>query len=96
MAEKLTGSQRIALAAKVSAQSWTKIAIAYLDLNDGVLSNLRARHRENVEAQNEEIIFMWANKNPQNQVKVWLSLQILIIINPSSRMVFHGKQICQS
>ena len=70
MANRLTGSQRIALAAKISAQNWMKIAVAYLELEDGVLSSLKSKHREDVEALNEEIIKIWANKNRDNQVKV--------------------------
>ena len=44
--------------------------MAYLDLDYGVLSSLQAKHRENVQAQNEEIIDKWANRNPVDQVKV--------------------------
>ena len=70
MADRLTGSQRSDLAARISAQTWNKIAVAYLELEDGFLSSLKVKHREDVEAQNQEIISTWANKNSFDQVKV--------------------------
>ena len=70
MADKLTGNQRSKLAARISAQTWMKIAVAYLELEGGFLSSLKAKHREDVEAQNQEIISTWANKNRFDQVKV--------------------------
>ena len=70
MAGRLTRVQRRDLAVKISNETWRDIAPIYLDLDEGFLSSLQTKHRENIRAQNEEMISKWANKNSVDQVKV--------------------------
>ena len=46
------------------------IAEGYLDISRVTVGNIRRENQGNPEAFNRDIIHHWANKNPENQVKV--------------------------
>ena len=71
MAGKLTPIQISDLADRIPNQTWKKIAPLYLGLDKAVLSDLQAEYRENIQAQNEEIISKWANRNMEKLRYVW-------------------------
>ena len=55
------------------------IAEGYMDIDEATIKNKKYEtHKEGAEALNREIIQIWRNKNPDNQVKVSYIQSLLI------------------
>ena len=68
--ERLTEKQITELADEISVTEMTKIAIKYLNIKKGVIGNIKVNNPGDAEAQSRAILRKWANRNPENQVKV--------------------------
>ena len=68
--ERLTGPQIVALAKAISVDKMTTIALNYLRLSKAKVRNITADFPGDAETQSREMLWTWANKNPDNQVTV--------------------------
>ena len=67
---QLTQNQIVRLASSISMNNVAAIAEGYMDISDEVVKNKRSENKDDAEAFNREIIKIWRNKNPDNQIKV--------------------------
>ena len=68
---KLTNHQIVRLARALSTDAMESIALGYLGVEEEMIKNLKAEHRENIEAFHRSIIHNWMHRNPgNNQVQV--------------------------
>ena len=66
----LTGKQVISLAASIGVDEMQVIAEIYMGFSPVVVKNLLFENNNQAEAFNREVIRIWANKNPQDQIQV--------------------------
>ncbi len=73
---RLTESMAAQLGAVIRTDALEQTALIYLGFRSSVISNLRTKHRENIQAVNRDVLKMWANGLPRgyNQCKVSTSL----------------------
>ena len=67
---QLTNKQIVSLAASISAINMAAIAEGYMNICDVTIKNKKSENQNDAEAFNREIIKIWRNKNPDNQIKV--------------------------
>ena len=67
--KQLTQKQIVRLGASISADSMAAIAEGYMDISDETIKNIKSENKK-AEAFNREIIKIWRNKNPDDQLKV--------------------------
>ena len=70
MEGQLTQNQIVRLASSISMNNMAAIAEGYMDISDEVVKNKKSENKDDAEAFNREIIKIWRNKNPDNQIKV--------------------------
>ena len=68
--QELTPNQIVRLAAAISADDMAAIAEGYMDIDDAVIKNLQYENRGQAQAFNREVIKLWKNQNPDDQVQV--------------------------
>ena len=66
----LTRKQIVSLAAAISADNMAAIAEGYMDISNETVKNLQYENRGQAEAFNREVIRLWKNQNPHDQVQV--------------------------
>ena len=66
---QLTNRQIVRLAAAISADNMTSIAEGYMDISPETVKNIR-RDAGDSQAFNRDILRIWANSNPENQIQV--------------------------
>ena len=72
---KLTNHHKVRLARAISSSDMESIALGYLGVEEETIKNLKAEHRENIEAFNRSLIRNWMHRNAGNcQTKVNVSL----------------------
>ena len=68
---QLTNNRIVCLARSVSSQDMESIAFGYLGAEEETIKNLKAEHRENIEAFNRSNIRNWMYRNSgPDQVRV--------------------------
>ena len=67
--KQLTQKQIVRLGAAISADSMAAIAEGYMDISDETIKNIKSENKK-AEAFNREIIKIWRNKYPDDQLKV--------------------------
>ena len=67
---QLTNKQIVRLAASISSTNMVAIARGYMDIGDVTIKNKKSENKDDTEGFNREIITIWRNKNPDNQIKV--------------------------
>ena len=70
MEGQLTNKQIVRLAASIEATHMPVIAEGYMNIDDVTIKNKKSENKDDTEAFNREIIKIWRNKNPDNQIKV--------------------------
>ena len=60
---KLTNNQIVRLARAISSNDMESIGLGYLGIEEETIRNLKAEHRENIEAFNRSLIRNWTNRN---------------------------------
>ena len=68
--QKLTRKQIVCLASAISANNMAAIAEGYMDIDDVTIKNLQYENKDNAEAFNREVIKLWKNQNPDDQIQV--------------------------
>ena len=66
----LTQRQIVHLPAAISANNMVAVAEGYMDIDDATIKNKKSENKDDAEVFNREIIKVWRNKNPDDQVKV--------------------------
>ena len=66
--------QIVRLGAAIPANNMAAIAEGYMGISSVTIKNKKYENKDDSEAFNREIIRHWANKNPENQVKVSLKI----------------------
>ena len=74
--------QIVRLGASISLSAMKSFAQGYLDISSETIKSHIATHKDDFHAFNRDMIELWANKNPDDQIKVnftkivklWLSL----------------------
>ena len=69
--DELTSPLIQQLGAAISARNMKTIAIEYFDMDHEIIDNIS---KINQEAFNRDILVHWANKNPNNKIKVRIIL----------------------
>ena len=77
---QLTPRQIVRLARTISADNMAAIAEGYMDIDEGTIKHTE-RDTTSAEAFNREIIKLWANKNPKNQVQVSQEYSARVIVS---------------
>ena len=68
--QELTRKQIVRLASAISANNMAAIAEGYMDIDDVTIKNLQYENKDNAEAFNREVIKLWKNQNPDDQIQV--------------------------
>ena len=69
----LTSYHYVRLGQVVPYSSIVSIALGYMNIDEGKIKNLKASRRDDKEGIVRDVIKEWANRHPQNQVKVRVS-----------------------
>ena len=69
--QQLSPKQIVSLARVITMDNMECIAVTYLGIEEETIKNLKAEHRENVEAFNRSVLRYWRNKNGgANEIQV--------------------------
>ena len=68
--DQLTPKQIVRLARAVTVNNMAAIAEGYMDIDDVTIKNTKSENKDDAEGFNREIIKIWRNKNPDDQIKV--------------------------
>ena len=68
--DQLTNNKIVRLAAAISANNMAAIADGYLGISCETIKNKKSDNKDDAEGFNREIIRIWINRNPNNQVQV--------------------------
>ena len=71
---RLSNKQIQRLGAAISQPNMESIAGGYFDIDYEIINSTVASRGQNGQGINRDMIVSWANKNPANQVEVWLLL----------------------
>ena len=69
-ASELSPRQIVRLAAAISANNMAAIAEGYMGISDETIKNIKFENKDDAKGFNREIIKLWRNKTPDNQVTV--------------------------
>ena len=69
---QLTQKQIVRLAAAISVDNMASIAEGYMDISDETIKNTWRENQGKAQAFNRDIIKYWANKNPEDQIQVFI------------------------
>ena len=77
--QNLTRKQIVRLAAAISANNMAAIAEGYMDIDDTTIQKKKLENKDDAQAFNREMIKTWLYKNPDNQIKVSLTIQLAFL-----------------
>ena len=76
----LTNYKYVRLGQVISYTKMESIALGYLNIEEGKIEQIRKARREDTEGFVRELIKVWVNRNPHNQVRVGVSCSIFILV----------------
>ena len=77
--DQLIPRQIIRIAAAIKVNNMAAIAEGYLDIDDETIKNKKYENKDDTHAFNREMLKVWLCKNPHNQVKVSLKIQLRFV-----------------
>ena len=72
---RLTNRQIVRLGANISLPAMEAIAEGYLNISSEIIKSNIAINKGNAQSFNREMIHLWTNRNPDDQIKVSLNLK---------------------
>ena len=66
----LTNYQCVRLSQVIPCSKMESIALGYLNIEEGKIEQIKKARREDTEGFVRDVIKVWANRNPHNQVQV--------------------------